>query len=571
MQINKISTIKYNFIRKTNARPLYFSSSKPIKSKKEHVQDFNDRNILSIQNYDIIPTPKDLYNDSLGLYNKGFDISNTNKSSNSNDKYNRVMDLINKGCPQVFAMQLVMDIQNEDLEKLVKEKFLPEIDKSYNVYYEELQNGPAHHIIAEKVIDISDKKNIKGVPVNNSMSTEQNNKKIIKKIILDEDGNLSKNTTYINNNIVESWLYKGNKSTITVANSIKEEKNNYDEILLQIEIANNKNGEPEYIIATKPSDILQGAYEATKYTLSDYPENWDMINLIKNDILDEKIKKFGLKQGEKISEVTKTKNGDVIYNEHYSYNGKEIIKKYSQNGILANSYSYEIKNEDGSNLFKMDKSWQKNDDNTTTTIINGKKYITKFDNENFEANITMPNGEQETISISDKCILSDFSKLYNFIKDMPADFILSLKDMKTIRISNIMTVMLLEEDKIIGPLKMPDLAHEIGHFIDLKNSDNYQYGKINGKEDIIKSYNEEMKNFQKENPVDIQDIIFYFSQTGSKNSSGLSEMVADVHTLMFTYGHKRDDIQLRINYLTKYFPETVAKIATEFGYNQVKN
>ena len=67
-----------------------------------------------------------------------------------------------------------------------------------------------------------------------------------------------------------------------------------------------------------------------------------------------------------------------------------------------------------------------------------------------------------------------------------------------------------------------------------------------------------------------QDIISYFSQTGGSRSTGLSEVVAEVQALMTSYGNAEEDITSRINYLTKYFPETVAKVGTMLGYNQVE-
>jgi threonyl-tRNA synthetase len=79
--------------------------------------------------------------------------------------------------------------------------------------------------------------------------------------------------------------------------------------------------------------------------------------------------------------------------------------------------------------------------------------------------------------------------------------------------------------------------------------------------------------FKNENPMVIRDILYYFSPMGggrNATATGLSELIADVHTLMLTYGHSDKDLRLRINYLTKYFPETIAKVGTMFGYNQVE-
>ena len=208
-----------------------------------------------------------------------------------------------------------------------------------------------------------------------------------------------KNTIFYNGDTIESSSFAGNKSTITVAGKIDNRYGTFENVSLQIEVVNDENGEPEHIVSTKRSDKLQGAYETRKYNLADYPEDWDMISLIKDGTLEDKIEEFGLKQGEKLSGVSESVNGDITYDEHYTYNGKEITKKYTQQGTFANNYSYEIKNEDGSTLLKMDRSWQKNDDGTTTTIINGKEYLAEFDDENYKVKVTDSDGKQKIIKI----------------------------------------------------------------------------------------------------------------------------------------------------------------------------
>ena len=122
-----------------------------------------------------------------------------------------------------------------------------------------MQNDAGYQAIAEKVVDRPENKYIKNVPVNNRMAIDTDSIKVIKQVVLDNHTNISKNTNCIKNDFVHSWVYGGNKSTYIVTNAIND-KFVFNEIDLQIDIVNDKNGEPEHIIATKPSKKLKGAF-----------------------------------------------------------------------------------------------------------------------------------------------------------------------------------------------------------------------------------------------------------------------------------------------------------------------
>ena len=534
-----------------------FSASKPVvKSEEERIKEFKDRDISIVQGIDIIQASQELYDKSLSLIDKGVDcISAFEIAKMRDDSYQRVSNLLDKNCPYKFAKKIVGSSFYDKTEKLLYDypEFLEIIDSSYDLQQEDYSDfSMGFQLVARK-------------------EAYNNGEKVFKKVIMDHKGNISKNTTFYNCDTIESWIVGGNKSTITVLNDDDKGIGSFENVSLQIEILNDENGEPEYIVSTKQSEELEGAYETRKYILKDYPEDWDMISLIKEDKLDEKIEQAGLKLGEKLSSVSESVNGDITYDENYIYNGKEIVKKYIKKGDFANSYSYEIKNEDGSNLLKMDRSWQKNDDGTTTTIINGKEYISEFDDENYKVKVTTTDGKQEIIDIRKKCRYEEeVEEFYTFAKDLPADLILPLKHITAIEITDDFSGIFLETYYLDIALNQTNLAHELGHALDWLDRNIYDVGKINGNRDVIKTYTEELDKFNKENPSAFQDVIAYFSRTGGSHSSGLSEVVADVKTLMTNYGHIDEDMQLRINYLTKYFPETVAKVATMFGYNQVE-
>ena len=564
MEINKIqgffrsiSGNKNNTIlRQMPCDSVSFSASKPVvKSEEERIKDFKDRDLSIVQAYDIIQAPQDLYDKSLTLIDKGVDCKSAMEIAKMRDNgYERVSSLLDKNCPQRFAMLIVGNSYFDKAEKLLHDnpEFLESIDKSYEVEYEDYKDCTGYHIVAKKVVNNDDEK-------------------VVKKVIIDNKGNISKNTTFFNRDTIESWGFNGNKSTVIISTDINKVKGTFAKIPLQIDVVNGENGEPEYIVSTKPSDKLKGAYETTKYILKDYPEDMDMISLIKEGTLDDKIQELGLKQGEKLSGVSQDENGNITYDEKYTYNGKQIVKKYTQTGIFDSSYSYEIKNEDGSNILKMDRSFHKNEDGTTTTIINGKEYTAKFNDEKQEVVITHPTGKEERVPIGAKCVKEDQAEtFYLFAKDLPADLLIPLNHLRGIEITKDSGIYL-DCYLLDIALNSQSLAHELGHAEDWLNRNIDHVGNINGNFNLVKTYTQELELFNKENPDASKEIISYFSKTGGSRSTGLSELVADVKTMMTHYGHTDEDLQMRINYLTKYFPETVAKVASLYGYNQIEH
>lgn len=537
-----------------------FSASKPvIKSPEERIKDLEERKIPSTSAKEIIEFSQENYDKCLTLIDKGLSRQDAIRIIKSNDdKYQRIMDLIEKNCPYDFATRIVENSYYDKAEKLLHDypEFLKSIDDSYLLEYKELQNYAGYMIVAQKVVNNEDEK-------------------VIKEVIIDNKGNLSKHTSYRAANLIQSFEQGQDKSTIILATKADPKYDIHNVLLRQIDIVNDESGQPHHIIATRNSKNLEGAFEITKYVLSDYPEDMDMIGLFMNLALDDKIDELGLKPGEKISETVKNPDNSVTYMENYNYNGKQISKKYTEHvdseyDVDKLEYSYEINNEDGSKLFKMDRSWKRNEDGTTSTIINGKEYIAEFNDENQSVNITKPDGSIEKIVIGSICEEKSKEEFWDFAKKLPADILLPIKYLRNIEVTKNHSGLYLDGYYLdIVPFKQT-MAHEMGHAIDWYGMNIDHVGRISGNRDVLKVYNKEMEKFNKENPMASQDIISYFSQTGGSRSTGLSEVVAEVQALMTSYGNAEEDITSRINYLTKYFPETVAKVGTMLGYNQVE-
>ena len=173
--------------------------------------------------------------------------------------------------------------------------------------------------------------------------------------------------------------------------------------------------EPIAILHTKASEILEGVWDKTLYQLSDYDENYDVLKAIKDGTI---------KGGKKLSEAVKNPDGTITYIENLDTNGTKIQRKYTKgiNGIDYN-YSYQITDEEGRKILDTQISFTKDSENQTTTIINGKKYIARFNDTDKTITITS-NDKTEVIDFN---TISKDLTLWETAKNMAANLIETLK------------------------------------------------------------------------------------------------------------------------------------------------
>lgn len=413
---------------------------------------------------------------------------------------------------------------------------------------------------------------------------------ITKKTTLLEDGNIVKDTEILRpSKTHEAWL-QNSDTTILLKHT---DNSDLRDILYQIEIKNNAQGEPSEIISTKASDVLAGAYETTTYRLKDYPEDFDILTALQDGTIEQKISDMSLSQGKKTSNVTINSDGSINYIENHSRNGNNIQRNYTQktdlnNNPIQTNYTYRITSENGKSLLSLNRSWVKNDDGTTTTIINGKKYVTSFDDAIAEIKIIQDDGIETKLALKDlfdskyyyepkelEFIEATYESLekaqevfYEYCKTLPADNLLAIA-------KNINSIHLVEDgnasfnvlgQKLRVNLNLATISHELGHSTDTPYIKN-----ISNDEELIKIYQDEFLTFKKEYPKLAQEIIDYFSQNGGSSGTGLSELVAETNMLMTTYGQQQNGVTTRSQYLVRYFPQTVAKAGELLGYNNVSS
>lgn len=451
--------------------------------------------------------------------------------------------------------EIMTDIANSNIRDidfdLLQNKLLSTIDNSYKIYFEELKPFNKYHFIAQK-----------SIKANNS------NSRLEKMITLRNNGEMEYATIEIDEeNICRSW----EKNVPSLFISFKDNYFNLKNIRLNY----NKNNEVYEFITREESKDLDGAYLSKKYTLSDYPEDMDFIELSKRNSLDEKIKELNLPAGTVISNVTK-KGNITSYDENFTTNGKTTIRHYAEKRnifgkISKYDYSYKILNEDGSTLFNTNRTWKKTKKGSTTTI-NGEKYSVEFDRRFRDTviKITRPNKTIERFLPSIK-INNNNKYIEKFLETLPADLLLGMAecldisfiiDTEDSRISNPdtdYTSLYTGKDKSV-------LAHELGHRKDRTK-------KLHENEELIEIYKKEVEIFKKNNTQSEKININYFLPESNSNTNGLAELIAETNALMTTYGNTYDykNIKKRMKVLSENFPQTIAKAATLLGYNSIEN
>ena len=392
-------------------------------------------------------------------------------------------------------------------------------------------------------------------------------------------------------NSQEHWYYGTDSVVITKPLDTTNSKS----IEYQIEIVNGEDGQPSYILHTKLSDLLDGAYNVTRYNLADYPETVDILSAIKDGTIDDVINANNYPEGTKLSTISQEGNTIKCVDTRLR-NGFETSRNYTREvdndgKIVSTTYTYEIKDQKGKTVAFIDRSWKQNSDGSTTTTVNGKEYHSMFNDDTMEISITQPNGTVVKFSAIDKYgkleeevfEQDDNSKerievalkelygteenarlaFYNFLKTLPADqlTIYNEKVDKTFMVFAIKSNINLKENRMCVGEDLSAFAHELGHGID-----GLGY-KISNSPELIDVYNKEIALFKKEYPPSIQDLISYFSQFGGSNGSGLSEFFAETNMLSATYAQSEPKLITRAHYIFEYFPETVACILNLLGYD----
>ncbi|MBR2068718.1 MAG: hypothetical protein IJ877_03045 [Candidatus Gastranaerophilales bacterium] len=302
------------------------------------------------------------------------------------------------------------------------------------------------------------------------------------------------------------------------------------------------------------SDKLQGAWEISKYEYKNYPIDYD---------IKEGIQKGTIKGGRPISRITEDDNS-IVYKEIFHTKDTTTKRRYeeSYDGSYR-SYEYNI-TQNSETLLNLKRSWRKISDTETVTVVNDKTYRAFFDDLKRTVTILDNKGNTTTINLARKAPYHSFE----FLKTLDVDTLLNIK-----KYTRSLLFARSDENKsynfLSNSIKVDEnpfsINHELGHAIDY-NSDVrfYRYPEL------IKIYNQELEEFNKVSNSKIKDILQYFSNDGGyapekgdkKISTGINELVAETNAILHTYNDTEEVLSSRVLYLIRYFPKTIAYIAS---------
>ncbi len=492
------------------------------------------------------------YKRALELINQGvcfayiMRIISLEKGERDNKKYN---EYLSKGLSKTSACALSLfdDDEIKALKKLIKinPQMAQLLKDEYDVTIEERQDTCEFEAIFKKIIR-TNKSKIEIIQIfNQSGKTQKSRTETY------QDGSVS---SYQNSG---EYIFKS-----------KYDKNkNLKELIQYIpdKITHGIKG----VVYTKASTLLKGAYESTYYDISQFRESGQLNSSNKIDYpLNKSVKGKGIT----ISSVTKEADGSIKFTEKFTANGCKVYREYSERKdtagkTLKSNYIYKITDQNGNSLLDISRSTETDSSGRVKNIINGNEYTLTFDDKH--KTVTIRSGNKiRTINLGKKLAYFGKEKLWQAAKNLPADILIDIDN-------NIEHWNYTDEEfssmnersfKIYTGQNKSIIGHECGHIKAFENPN------IEEDEELQGIYKKEMALYEQTMPHHEQKIIEYFSpQANLSNSIGLNEFIAETNSILITYGYNIDILSDRSQFLIRYFPKTIAKIAELMGRNSKAN
>lgn len=386
-------------------------------------------------------------------------------------------------------------------------------------------------------------------------SLNQNGLTYIRKII-DHNGNIKTERTELDKNGIFNSRYKNSNRSYITSMTLKPKGNLLEssKINSQFEIIKNALGEPVQIIYTQPDPNLNGAYKRTLYNFKDYPEDLDIIGMIK---------KNELKGGINISGSKINKDGSIEYIENLNNNGISTKRHYieykdQEGNTIKYQYAYQIFDENNNCIMNHQISFKKTG-NRTISIINGKKYIAFFDDNNQTITLTSDEFERK-IDIYSKT--QGDIRLFEICKNLIATSLIDIDENVDIwhystdeNTSYNIKTKTLESSADIGLIN-----HELGHSKDFKmilgNPDEIENKKVlSNNDEFLQISTEEYNAFCNKNTTETTALVLNFSPYYKK---GNFELFAEINALLNSYEIKNNNSSTRAQLLIEHFPKTIA-------------
>lgn len=467
-------------------------------------------------------------------------------------------------------------LKNEDYKKYLKKGYSPSMAYAISLLSKEEREQLKN--LEQKFPEIKElyKDNYDINIIENQLTDEEDDEAIFSKDIRTKNGTLitivktfSEDGT-VTTSRTEEYTDKTTSSIMANGNrTIRASYDKYGQVDEMLHILHNQeDSSVEGAIYSKASKILSGVFDSIYYDISDFRQ--DESNDEKAMDLD--ISQMVSGEGIQISKATRLPDGKIVFTEEYTTNECTSKREYEEKkdefgNIIENYYSYKITNDDGTVLMSVVRRRERNRDGSITETINGNDYNLTFDD------------EKKTVTISDKknTKVLDFEEMlpfysrevfWNTIKNQSVDNLLVISENtkrwincydQDSQIYNHIAEICTGKDTSV-------VSHEVGHLIQKSNP------LLSENEDFLASYNQEMMNFMTNFPYNEQEHIQYFTPRAELLSAlGYEEFISETNLLLNTYGASIPSLTVRSQILSRYFPKTIAIVATMLGKTSEKS
>ena len=331
-------------------------------------------------------------------------------------------------------------------------------------------------------------------------------------------------------------------------------------------IVSPETGEVTGVEHTKQSNLLKGAYQSVIYDIKDFKTSSN------DEFIDEDIPNCVISKGKPIATVGKKQNGAVFLNENFESSGCNTKRYYEEskddNGKINFSYySYKINDEKGNPILDTDRSFIRSRNGNAVNIINGVFYELVYDDDNRV--ITILDGKKsKIINFNDKSGYYSKDVIWEIAKNLQVDTLLTLdKNIKKWNYCEDSDSGANGYTKTLSSGKNPDIInHETGHFKD------FELKEISNTPEFLSVYTKEIDDFFKNIPYNEQDFALYCTpKVCSDDVTGVNEFFAEANIVLSSYGNSGNHLKTRPQFLVRYFPRSIAKVAELTGKNSRKS
>lgn len=376
--------------------------------------------------------------------------------------------------------------------------------------------------------------------------------------------------------VFTSWNKDGNRVVMTEPTTTKN-MFGYEiptGVQSQIEIINDSTGHPAQILFSKQSENMDGIYDRTIYNLKDYPEDCDVIKMIQDGTI---------QGGKKISGTTKNQDGSITYFENLNTDGVNTKRNYTKfetpNG--STKYEYIITDENGNKILERNIAFERNG-NTSTTIIDGKKYVAVFDDNTQTIKLT---GDNVDITIDILSKTQGDKRLFEACKNLNANSLMTIdKNVDFWILSPNVKSQYNSSGKILSSSDNPAIIeHELGHSKDFSRITNISISNFDVDSEAIFSNNSELVEIYKKEFESFRNkysqntglgFIDYFAPYTTptvlgqqRAANGITEVFAETNMLLNLPCCDEKLITTRTQLLLQNFPKTIAYISKMINSN----